>query len=191
MLCCGVDWCVDELRQGRLMLMRVVVLLGFDVNVVCECVLERRVGAWAPPVVDGRCCCHAEAGVAEAAAQACETSLSATWEVLLRREYALRAGKVLARAQPSPMTVLRLWHDRSVFYSALQKRIGVEAVAAEVLRAMPKQNSIPAPTMAGLSHKPFGNEAPTKPRSREPVFNGAGVAERLVAALRIRSVARL
>ena len=33
---------------------------------------------------------------------------------------------------------------------------------------MPKQNSIPAPTMAGLSHKPFGNEAPTKPRSQNP-----------------------
>ena len=100
-------------------------------------------------------------------------------EVLLRRGDALRAEKVLARAlQFSPNDPeARLWHDRSVFYSALQKRIGVEAVAAEVLRSMPKQNSIPAPTMAGLSHKSFGNEAPTKPRSQNPFSNGAGAAE--------------
>jgi len=100
-------------------------------------------------------------------------------EVLLRRGDALRAEKVLARAlQFSPNdTEARLWHDRSVVYSALQKRIGVEAVAAEVLRAMPKQNSIPAPTMAGLSHKPFGNEAPTKPRSQNPFSSVAEPAE--------------
>ena len=100
-------------------------------------------------------------------------------EVLLRRGDALRAEKVLARAlQFSPNDPeARLWHDRSVVYSALQKRIGVEAVAAEVLRAMPKQNSIPAPTMAGLSHKPFGNEAPTKPRAQNPFANPAVSAE--------------
>jgi len=100
-------------------------------------------------------------------------------EVLLRRGDAVRAEKVLARAlQFSPNdTEARLWHDRSVVYSALQKRIGVEAVAAEVLRAMPKQNSIPAPTMAGLSHKPFGNEAPTKPRSQNPFSNATAAAE--------------
>src|SRR6478752_481440 len=94
-------------------------------------------------------------------------------EVLLRRGDALRAEKVLARAlQFSPNdTEARLWHDRSVVYSALQKRIGVEAVAAEVLRAMPKQNSIPAPTMSGLSQKHFGNEAPTRPRAQNP-FSG-------------------
>ncbi|MEI9949567.1 MAG: hypothetical protein WDO74_11455 [Pseudomonadota bacterium] len=100
-------------------------------------------------------------------------------EVLLRRGDALRAEKVLARAlQFSPNDPeARLWHDRCVVYSALQKRIGVEAVAAEVLRAMPKQNSIPAPTMAGLSHKPFGNEEPTKPRSQNPFSNPARPAE--------------
>jgi len=94
-------------------------------------------------------------------------------EVLLRRGDALRAEKVLARAlQFSPNdTEARLWHDRSVVYSALQKRIGVEAVAVEVLRAMPKQNSIPAPTMSGLSQKHFGNEAPTRPRAQNP-FSG-------------------
>lgn len=96
-------------------------------------------------------------------------------EVLLRRGDAVRAEKVLARAlQFSPNDPeAGLWHDRSVVYSALQTRIGVEAVAAEVLRAMPKRNSIPAPTMAGLSHKPFGNEAPTKPRSQNPFSNPA------------------
>jgi len=100
-------------------------------------------------------------------------------EVLLRRGDALRAEKVLARAlQFSPNDPeASLWHDRSVVYSALQKRIGVEAVAAEVLRAMPKQNSIPAPTMAGLSHKAFGNEAPTKPRSQNPFSNPAGAPD--------------
>jgi len=100
-------------------------------------------------------------------------------EVLLRRGDAVRAEKVLARAlQFGPDdTEARLWHDRSVVYSALQKRIGVEAVAAEVLRAMPKQNSIPAPTMAGLSHRPFGNEEPTMPRAQSPFSNAAGQVE--------------
>jgi tetratricopeptide (TPR) repeat protein len=100
-------------------------------------------------------------------------------EVLLRRGDALRAEKVLARAlQFSPNdTEARLWHDRSVVYSALQKRIGVEAVATEVLRAMPKQNSIPAPTMSGLSHKSFGNEAPTRPHSQNPLSRPAASPE--------------
>jgi len=100
-------------------------------------------------------------------------------EVLLRRGDALRAEKVLARAlQFSPDDPeARLWHDRSVVYSALQKRIGVEAVAAEVLRAMPKQNSIPAPTMANLGHKAFGHEAPTKPRAQNPFASSSVSAE--------------
>ncbi|MES1177208.1 MAG: hypothetical protein ABUL62_22995 [Myxococcales bacterium] len=99
-------------------------------------------------------------------------------EVLLRRGDALRAEKVLARAlQFSPNdSEARLWHDRSVVYSALQKRIGVEAVAAEVLRTMPKQNSIPPPTMQPLSHKPFGNEELTKPRTQNPFSNLGGAA---------------
>jgi tetratricopeptide (TPR) repeat protein len=92
-------------------------------------------------------------------------------EVLLRRGDALRAEKVLARSlQFSPNdSEARLWHDRSVVYSALQKRIGVEAVAAEVLRTMPKQNSIPPPTVQGLSHKRFGNEELTRPRAQNPL----------------------
>ncbi len=94
-------------------------------------------------------------------------------EVLLRRGDAQRAEKVLARAlQFNPNDAeARLWHDRSVLYSALQKRVGVEAVAAEVLRTLPKQNSIPPPTMQSLSHKPFGNEELTKPRGQNPFSN--------------------
>src|SRR3982751_1495430 len=63
-------------------------------------------------------------------------------EVLLRRGDAVRAEKVLARAlQFSPNDPeAGLWHDRSVVYSALQTRIGVEAVAAEVIRGMQKQH---------------------------------------------------
>jgi len=101
-------------------------------------------------------------------------------EVLLRRGDAVRAEKVLARSlQFSPNDgEARLWHDRAVVYSALQKRIGVEAVAAEVLRTMPRQNSIPPPTVQSLSskQKPFGNEEVTRPRAHNPLSfdqNGA------------------
>src|SRR4051812_11688782 len=98
-------------------------------------------------------------------------------EVLLRRGDALRAEKVLARAlQFSPDdSEARLWHDRSVLYSALQKRVGVEAVAAEVRRTMPKQNSIPPPTVQPLSAR-FGNEELTKPRAHSPFASGGGEA---------------
>src|SRR5450432_995787 len=101
-------------------------------------------------------------------------------EVLLRRGDALRAEKVLARSlQLSPNDgEARLWHDRSVVYSALQKRIGVEAVASEVRRTMPKQNSIPPPTMQPLSHKPFANEELTKPQTQNPL-RGAPAADAL------------
>src|SRR5450755_2221099 len=95
-------------------------------------------------------------------------------EVLLRCGDALRAEKVLARSlQLSPNDgEARLWHDRSVVYSALQKRVGVEAVASEVRRTMPKQNSIPPPTVQPLSHKGFGNEELTKPRAQNPLDLG-------------------
>src|SRR4051812_11690967 len=84
-------------------------------------------------------------------------------EVLLRRGDAVRAEKVLARALQLDASdrEASLWHDRSVIYSALQKRVGVEAVAAEVLRAMPKQNSIPPPTVQPQSHQ-FAGEERTK-----------------------------
>ena len=72
-------------------------------------------------------------------------------EVLLRRGDAERSEKVLARAtqlgSKDPDT--RLWHDRAVVYVALQKRVGVQAVAAEVARTLPAKHptgSPPAPT---------------------------------------------
>ncbi len=88
-------------------------------------------------------------------------------EVLLRRGDALRAEKVLARAiQLSPADPeARLWHDRSVVYSSLQKRIGVEAVAAEVSRTMPKATSLPPPAMALLEPGLKQAEA-TNPRTQ-------------------------
>src|SRR5690606_30049165 len=36
-----------------------------------------------------------------------------------------------------------LWHERSTVYVALQKRVGIQAVAQEVARTLPKANSIP------------------------------------------------
>jgi tetratricopeptide (TPR) repeat protein len=99
-------------------------------------------------------------------------------EVLLRRGDAQRAEKVLARALQFDANdpEARLWHDRAVLYSPLQKRVGVEAVVAEVARTMPKQNSIPPPTRPPLSHQPFGNEEPTKPRSQNPLLGSADAA---------------
>src|SRR5688572_9693308 len=87
-------------------------------------------------------------------------------EVLLRRGDAMRAEKVLARAvqlgQGDAET--RLWHDRAVVYVALQKRVGPQAVATEVSRTLPKQLSIPPPTMAGSY---TGEEEPTNPRANQ------------------------
>ncbi|MBX3181060.1 MAG: hypothetical protein KF915_00385 [Polyangiaceae bacterium] len=85
-------------------------------------------------------------------------------EVLLRRGDALRAEKVLARAlqlgHQDPAT--QLWHDRANVYVALQSRVGIQAVAQEVTRTLPKTVSIPPPVV------PSGaisfNEEITKPR---------------------------
>src|SRR5690606_27079285 len=57
----------------------------------------------------------------------------------------------------------RLWHDRAVVYSALQKRVGVSAVAEEVARAMPQQTSLSAAHLPA-SANPFVDEI-TRPRS--------------------------
>ncbi|HEY6077487.1 MAG TPA: hypothetical protein VIW29_01710, partial [Polyangiaceae bacterium] len=69
-------------------------------------------------------------------------------EVLLRRGDALRADKVLTRALQlgASSDDVELWHERAVLYSALQKRVGAEAVAAEVARSMPRQASVPPPS---------------------------------------------
>jgi len=66
-------------------------------------------------------------------------------EVLLRRGDAVRAERVLSRAMELGATDVdtRNLHDRASFYVPLQKRVGVQAVASEVARALPKQPSIP------------------------------------------------
>ncbi len=92
-------------------------------------------------------------------------------EVLLRRGDASRAEKVLSRALQLGLSdgETRLWHDRAVVYVALQKRVGAQAVAAEVARTLPKTNveaaaapppprpPAPAPLAPG-----WGEEAPTR-----------------------------
>lgn len=87
-------------------------------------------------------------------------------EVLLRRGDAVRAEKVLARALQlgSNDEEVQLWQERAVLFSALQKRVGAEAVAAEVARSMPQQASVPPPP--GSDPLPaFGLEESTKPRN--------------------------
>ncbi|HTQ04906.1 MAG TPA: hypothetical protein VMI54_13665 [Polyangiaceae bacterium] len=93
-------------------------------------------------------------------------------EVLLRRGDALRAEKVITRAMQLGLTDAETlhWHDRASFYMALQKRAGAPAVAAEVARALPKQNSIPAPQ---LRPQPFSGDEPTNPRAGLPRFDSA------------------
>ena len=90
-------------------------------------------------------------------------------EVLLRRGDALRADKVLARAVQlgANNEEVELWHERAVLYSALQKRVGPEAVAAEVARSMPRHVSVPpGPDSDPLPS--FGLEESTKPRNEPP-----------------------
>jgi len=88
-------------------------------------------------------------------------------EVLLRRGDALRADKVLARALQLGGTSdeVELWHERAVLYSALQKRVGPEAVAAEVARSMPRHVSAP-PGPPSDPLPSFGLEEATKPRNQ-------------------------
>ncbi len=91
-------------------------------------------------------------------------------EVLLRRGDALRAEKVLSRALQleAGQSDVELWHGRAVVYSALQKRVGPDAVATEVARSMPKQLSI-APPPESDPLPSFAPEAPTEPRKAEPL----------------------
>src|SRR5688572_5223197 len=91
-------------------------------------------------------------------------------EVLLRRGDAVRSEKALARAtkfgDADPKT--RLWHERSVVYSALQQRKGLRAVAEEVARTAPQKPSTPAPTLTPFEAAPSG-EARSARRSRPPL----------------------
>lgn len=91
-------------------------------------------------------------------------------EVLLRRGDAARADKVLARALQLGATGddVELWQERAVLYSALQKRVGPEAVAAEVARSMPRHQSVPPPPVSDPLPS-FEAEALTRPRNEPPV----------------------
>lgn len=97
-------------------------------------------------------------------------------EVLLRRGDAVRSEKLLARSIQLGMRdeETRLWHDRAAIFTALQQRIGVEAVAAEVARTMPKKTSIPAPTVQPLSSQ---EEPVTRPRNPSPVIRHSKIGE--------------
>src|SRR5687768_12888953 len=66
-------------------------------------------------------------------------------EVLLRRGDAVRAERVLSRAIElgASDAESRSLHDRASFYTPLQKRVGAQAVATEVARALPKHPSLP------------------------------------------------
>lgn len=66
-------------------------------------------------------------------------------EVLLRRGDAVRAERVLSRAIElgGDDAECRGLHDRATFYMPLQKRVGAQAVATEVARALPKHPSLP------------------------------------------------
>jgi predicted Zn-dependent protease len=90
-------------------------------------------------------------------------------EVLLRRGDALRADKVLARALQlgAGGDDVELWQERAVLYSALQKRVGPEAVAAEVARSMPRQPSV-RPRTGSDPLPSFGLEEATRPRNDPP-----------------------
>jgi len=91
-------------------------------------------------------------------------------EVLLRRGDAGRAEKVLQRAMQlgasDPET--KLWHDRSVVYVALQKRVGPQAVAQEVARTLPARAPPPATPQVAMpapAASPWAEEAPTMRKS--------------------------
>jgi predicted Zn-dependent protease len=110
-------------------------------------------------------------------------------EVLLRRGDAVRGEKALARALKlgGQDAETRLWHERAVLYSGLQQRKGLSAVAEQVARVLPKEQSIPAPTLSPFddplseaapapaaprgerrSRPPAGPARPTGPRRSSP-----------------------
>ncbi len=89
-------------------------------------------------------------------------------EVLLRRGDAVRASKVLARALglvPGDQELGR-WHERARMYSTLQSRVGMEAVAKEVARAVPLVVSRPPPPLPKVASS---SEAAPRPPVLAPV----------------------
>lgn len=87
-------------------------------------------------------------------------------EVLLRRGDAERAEKVFERAARlgAHDGDLRIWHDRARVYTSLQKRLGLEAVAREILRTVPRTTSAPPPAMSKQAAPPprVGPAVPTE-----------------------------
>ena len=83
-------------------------------------------------------------------------------EVLLRRGDAVRGEKALARAIKlgSADAETRLWHERAVLYSGLQQRKGLSAVAEQVARVLPREASIPAPTLSPFDELSLEDSAP-------------------------------
>src|SRR5690606_38866553 len=61
----------------------------------------------------------------------------------------------------------RMWYDRAVVYVALQKRVGMQAVAAEVQRTLPKQPSSPPRRIVSAPPPPPPPSPPPAP-SRRP-----------------------
>ncbi|NRA33174.1 MAG: hypothetical protein HRU17_07520 [Polyangiaceae bacterium] len=106
-------------------------------------------------------------------------------EVLLRRGDAVRAEKVLARSVQLGRQDedARMWHDRAVVYVALQKRVGMQAVADEVRRNLPKQNSLPPVAMMATAEPVLPTysandlDDTTASRSIEELTNGASVED--------------
>ena len=91
-------------------------------------------------------------------------------EVLLRRGDAARAEKVLARSIQlgHADNDAKMWHDRAAVYVALQKRIGMQAVADEVSRSIPKKISIPPPSMPPPPGDRSSWQAPPTERAPPP-----------------------
>ncbi len=96
-------------------------------------------------------------------------------EVLLRRGDAIRAFKVFERAKELGVTDLDIhrWQDRAQVYSALQKRVGSEAVAREVAKNEPRRPSLPPSTPFDLDEISKVDERPRRghagvPSSRAP-----------------------
>ncbi len=93
-------------------------------------------------------------------------------EVLLRRGDAERAEKVFERAARLGATDadLRLWHDRARVFVSLQKRVGLEAVAREVARTVPRTMSQPPPAMTrGRAPAPAPVRTPPPAPARAPL----------------------
>lgn len=95
-------------------------------------------------------------------------------EVLLRRGDAVRGERALGRALRlgSEDDDTRLWHERALVFTALQKRVGAQAVADEVARTAPNVPRVPELPLASEPQvsraqrrsRPPGSVRPSGPR---------------------------